>query len=308
MVFRERLTSFGLTALCIAALCDVPAHAKTLHRSQKHPRDAMAMTPFAGPPERRLAIAKQLLAKSSAPDGTELAVKLLTFEALRGHREAQFILGDFFASRAPNLSTRLAGLRWLARAHISGHPAAQAKWETYHQKLAPLAQGLALSQARNIWKMSLGMHHQPPTRHPTPSDAQAIVTPSKESRNLEQQARAGKRWAQNAWGHTVGNALHRDMQEESITWYFRAAAQGDRLAMRNLAETLPMHPHSPAYRVLAFAYWCLAYNQTPASAQKYYPDAKSLPTDAVEQTQAMIQKWREKMTFENPSPSGEMLP
>lgn len=279
-------------ALVLAAgpVWPAPTEANPVASAKTQRGQAFGLTPFAGPRERRLSIAKRLIRTPRQPADTELGFQLLRFDALQDYAAAQFELGDLSARPGPPLNTRLAGLRWLTRAELAGHPTAAARWKHHTEKLPSLARRLALAQADSIRRADKLQRARLRISANDALKPAATVSQTTPLQELQAQANAGELWAQTALGHALRTTPA--TQEDGLTWWFFAASRGDRMAMRNLAESLTSPQTAPPQPTLAFAYWCLAYDQAPAVALSHYPDARLLPKDAVEQSSTMIQRWR----------------
>jgi TPR repeat protein len=106
---------------------------------------------------------------------------------------------------------------------------------------------------------------------------------------LDALAAAGEAWAQTAKGHRLARQLD---AAEAATWWFRAAARGDRLACANLSRAFAAGEGVPASPLLAFGYWCAAADMEPALALPRYPGRATLPPDASNRVEPWVAAWQ----------------
>jgi TPR repeat protein len=235
---------------------------------------------FSGGGAGRLATAQRLLRAPRGPDDVVWARRLLNFDAWRGHGPSQEALGSWLARPGQPLADRLEGARWLVRASQAGRPGAAERWVEAVRRLPPLAQRLARAQAAGLRRVA-----RRPAAFASPraeaGDAQAHV--------VEALAAAGEPWAQTAMGHRLARQQTTD---EAVTWWFRAASQGDRLACANLAQAFATGEGLPRVPLLGFAYWCAAGGVEPAEGLARYPSRETLPADAVARVGPWLADWR----------------
>ncbi|MEB3330232.1 MAG: hypothetical protein VKQ33_13465 [Candidatus Sericytochromatia bacterium] len=261
----------GLSALMSLPWLGWPLPAEGRRRPQ-------AESIFSGSAEHRLAKAQRLLRAPRSREDVLWGRRLLNFDAWRGHGASQVALGVWLSRPGQPLADRLEGARWLVRAARTGRPGAARSWSEAVKRMSPLAQRLARAQAASL----RGATRQPAT---PPRPGQLPVR----APDLEALAGSGEPWAQTALGHQLSRT---GAPEEAATWWFRAAARGDRLACANLAGAFERGDGVPRASLVAFGYWCAARALAPAEALARYPARATLPPDAVVRVQPWLSAWQ----------------